>query len=436
MLGLASTSNEKDVLSSTVPPLSDHFHIECFGVMTMDYLAVVDGFPKPNTKNRTRSINIQGGGNAANVAHVMYHLLGDGYFLCGSHCEISLISKIGSDYVGDSIIGEFDSLPESSNVSVSLKKIVRGNQVQTAFSYIIVSPSDNSDAKERTILHTPLSEELSFDEMNWIVDSVVNPVDILFLDGRHAAAALRYSSHMSNSLKNIVMECERMRYGSDLHSFLQVMRCAHAITMSEEFSTDYVNYRSENDLTISKWVKNHKQQGACDKFLAVHLLLRELTSNGANIPNFATITLGSKGSLCFLKTEDQSLNKINNLHEIDLYSTTPQILNDLPKTEVKLFEIDDHITGSTICYRVIYSQSFVDESKSIEDTTGAGDTFNAGLLIGLSYFMNSKKVIGWKELEHTLRFANIAAFYTCTGVGARSTLITKEQAQKFWQSLE
>ena len=41
----------------------------------MDYLAIVDEYPIPNSKNRTRSMEMHGGGNAANVVFDLIRMM-------------------------------------------------------------------------------------------------------------------------------------------------------------------------------------------------------------------------------------------------------------------------------------------------------------------------------------------------------------------------
>ncbi len=61
-------------------------------------------------------------------------------------------------------------------------------------------------------------------------------------------------------------------------------------------------------------------------------------------------------------------------------------------------------------------------SVKVEDTTGAGDAFAAGFLVGV--------VEGW-ELKEIARFANAVGALSVTKVGARSALPTRQEVEEF-----
>ncbi len=88
------------------------------------------------------------------------------------------------------------------------------------------------------------------------------------------------------------------------------------------------------------------------------------------------------------------------------------------------------ITGMTLgtSGAVIYCDGQFIESPAFEapggckDTTGAGDAFHGGFLYGL---------LRGEDLETSLRFGNAVAAMKCSALGARTSLPTQTQLQKF-----
>ncbi len=88
------------------------------------------------------------------------------------------------------------------------------------------------------------------------------------------------------------------------------------------------------------------------------------------------------------------------------------------------------ITGMTLgtSGAVVYCDGQFIESPAFEapggckDTTGAGDAFHGGFLYGL---------LRGEDLETSLRFGNAVAAMKCSALGARTSLPTQTQLQKF-----
>lgn len=88
------------------------------------------------------------------------------------------------------------------------------------------------------------------------------------------------------------------------------------------------------------------------------------------------------------------------------------------------------ITGMTLgtAGAVVYCDGQFIESPAFEapggckDTTGAGDAFHGGFLYGL---------LRGEDLETSLRFGNAVAAMKCSALGARTSLPTQTQLQKF-----
>lgn len=65
-----------------------------FGTCCLDYLATVDSFPEPDSKIRTTSALITGGGNAANSMATVARL----------GISAGLVCKVGTDQIGDQLV--------------------------------------------------------------------------------------------------------------------------------------------------------------------------------------------------------------------------------------------------------------------------------------------------------------------------------------------
>ncbi|KAG2393745.1 hypothetical protein C9374_007276 [Naegleria lovaniensis] len=446
------------------------FSIHCLGVMTMDYLAIMNEFPIPNSKMRTSSMEMHGGGNAANVVFHLIQMMRekiptimmdneDQYTTNKPNkvqlefIEIALISKIGNDVVGKAIYEEFaqlqchhDDSVERTTIDLNLNNIVKSPSAQSAFSFIMITPNKQS-GNDRTIINTPLSEEFSFSELTQQQKHA--NIDILFLDGRYSSVAISYVN--THTPKYVMMECERMRPTLELNTFLELITKSHSLFLSENFPMEYLNYVTQLDRhdSLNTWINQCISQDGYDaRLISMHLLFSQLSCNNVEVPTFITCTLGSKGSIGMIlhKEEEHSL-------EAPHIKTMEQLIQDksssqsdkFPQTTLSTFSLSGP-SGENFQYALIYCTSHNDSKfPNIVDTTGAGDAFNAGMVFCMSRFLmetthrkeqRKTPTLTIYELGKALKFANISAFYTCTGVGARGAGIDHEKAEKLWNELE
>ncbi|KAJ9528441.1 hypothetical protein QJQ45_020277, partial [Haematococcus lacustris] len=92
------------------------------GSCGVDYLASVAAFPKPDEKLRTDRLEVQGGGNAANALTAAARL----------GLQPLLVSKIGGDGLGDSILEELEG------EGIDTRQVLRAAGSPSPFTYIIV----------------------------------------------------------------------------------------------------------------------------------------------------------------------------------------------------------------------------------------------------------------------------------------------------------
>ncbi|KAF3530818.1 hypothetical protein DY000_02037165 [Brassica cretica] len=124
--------------SAPPPPPGNGIVIGCGGT-TVDFLATVDSYPKPDDKIRSTSLKVQGGGNAGNALTCAARL--------GLTCR--LISKarivVANDSQGKGILEEL----ESDGVDTFF--LVVSKEGNTPFTYVIV----DKQTQTRTCIHTP-----------------------------------------------------------------------------------------------------------------------------------------------------------------------------------------------------------------------------------------------------------------------------------------
>jgi sugar/nucleoside kinase (ribokinase family) len=165
--------------------------ILCFGLATIDYVAVVDHFPKPDEKMRSSSLLMGGGGNAANTACAMGRL--------SDYCQVDIGTAVGNDAHGNNIM---EGIAETNNVGVDFVERFDG---KSAFSYILTTP-DNA----RTIIHQPATHEMSLDFAENIPLELYTAVHF---DCQHPKAAVRLAETCFQRGIPYSLDVERPREG-------------------------------------------------------------------------------------------------------------------------------------------------------------------------------------------------------------------------------
>ncbi|MDH5201931.1 MAG: sugar kinase [Nitrospirota bacterium] len=286
------------------------------GQCSLDYLALVDSFPEADTKNEVLQWEEQGGGPVATALVALSRL--------GIKCRFHGI--IGDDLAGEKIR---KSLIDEH---VDVKGLLKRDSVSSQFAFIIIENSG-----KRTIFwKRPSGDELRPEELG--VDFLKH-CNFLLLDGLMKDSSL-YAAKKAKSMNiPVMLDAGRVREG-----MLDIAKFCDYVVASEEFAKDLG--WSENPEIFWKKLKKLRL-------------------------NIVTITLGSRGSITFLK---------------DKYFYIP-------------------------AFRV-----------ETVDTTGAGDVFHGGYIFGI--------LQGW-NIMHTVRFASALAAMKCTKVGGRSGIPSLNEVLKY-----
>ncbi|CAL4925317.1 unnamed protein product [Urochloa decumbens] len=105
------------------------------GLVTLDYLATVDAYPRPDDKIRTGELQISGGGNAGNALTAAARL--------GLNTRV--ISKVANDETGATVLSELNE------AGIDTSHVIISDGGNTTFVYIII----DKQTKSRTCILTP-----------------------------------------------------------------------------------------------------------------------------------------------------------------------------------------------------------------------------------------------------------------------------------------
>ncbi|CAJ2632827.1 unnamed protein product [Trifolium pratense] len=354
------------IKSSTVHPLpQNHIVIGC-GMTTVDFLATVDGYPKPDDKIRTTSSKVQGGGNAGNA------------LTCAARLGLKpkIISKVGDDAQGNSILEEL----EADGVDTSFIVVSKGGS--STFSYVLV----DSQTKTRTSIYTPGDPPLVPDDLSRsMLLSAFDGARLVYFDGMSMEASLFVGQEAAGNNIPILVEAESPREGLD-----ELLKLADFVVCSTRFPQAWTQAPSIPSAMVS-------------------ILLR--------LPNvkFVIVTLGEDGCLMLERStnEDADLEERNVENFLELLCKEKDdslaIPTCIPSVATKL-----RANGiGTVCGRFFIGTAEKIPDSELIDTTGAGDAFIGAIMYAICSNMVPEKM---------LPFAAQVAAAKCRALGARTGL--------------
>ncbi|GJQ08990.1 hypothetical protein GpartN1_g781.t1 [Galdieria partita] len=306
-------------------PLSKDKKVVGVGMAGLDFIAKVSAFPEPDQKLRTLDSSIQGGGNAANTLTCLRRL----------GINAVLVTKIGNDIAGQSILEEFE------REDMDTRFIKRQEATQSAFTYVIVDTSSLT----RTCIHTPSKAELTSEEVDL---ECLNGAYLVHLDGRHPSAALKIAQHAKDRGIPIVLDVERRREG--LESLLYL---ADYIITNAEFPLEYF--------------------GQLNRLNCLEKLLDSYAAQ------FVISTLGKEGCVMMSRLDSDKEEKTANLSHIPIMAV---------KTT---FPLPTPCRECAPKYRLIDCPCWPVEH--VVDTTGAGDAFIGGIIYAILHRFDQEHML-------------------------------------------
>ncbi|XP_047043354.1 ketohexokinase-like [Lolium rigidum] len=342
------------------------------GLVTLDYLATVDAYPRPDDKIRSGELQISGGGNAGNALTGAARL----------GLNTRLISKVASDEIGGTVLLEL----QEAGIDVSHVIIADGGN--TTFVYVII----DKKTKTRTCIITAGSPPMVPNDLSMSnLSAALQDVNLLYLDGYSHEMALAVAKQADLMKIPILVDAEPERTKAELESLLGL---ASYIVCSGKFP--------------EKWTSISCIPSALVEILVQYPHVR-----------FMIATLGENGCMMLERSEGNSSEidaaDIENVAE----SLRLKVLKDdnLPTcVSSKFMGLSSRGHGtvtSTIFGRLLIGTAEKIPSPELVDTTGCGDAFIGAVLYGLSRDMSPEKM---------LPFACQVAAIKCRAIGARTGL--------------
>ncbi|XP_031403260.1 ribokinase-like isoform X3 [Punica granatum] len=365
--------------SHSLPPLPKQRIIVGFGGTCLDYLAVVANFPKPDDKCRSRSMKMQGGGDAANT------------LTCAARLDLNprLISKIADDMPGSSILREL----EADGVDTSF--LVVAKEGVTPFSYVIVDQKTNT----RTCIFTPGHPPLQPDDLSPSnLEDAMRGASVVYFDGRLTYTAAFVAREAARRNIPILLDAEKKREG--LYDILVLARYA---VCAAKFPQAWTEAPTIGSALVSMLLRLPKLK-------------------------FVIVTLGAMGCIMLERIDTEQPPT----EEVDVDS----LLRSLEQRKDNTVTAPICISSEVVSMRAegigtVHGKLFLGTAEKIPpseliDTTGAGDAFIGAVLYGLCAEMPPEKMLPFaakvvSRLPFAFSCAKVAAS-CCRALGARTGL--------------
>ncbi|KAK9822274.1 hypothetical protein WJX74_002061 [Apatococcus lobatus] len=394
----------------------------------LDMLAQVATFPEPDTKSRTEQMETQGGGNAGNALTSAARL---------GLSRPALITKIGSDSVGDQILAEL----EGDGVDVS--HVLRAPNAPSPFTYIIV----DREGGTRTCIHTP-GEPLSQEEMTEEkVEAALAGATLIYFDGRLTEAALVVARAAKAKGIKVLVEAERLR--PNLEALLAE---ADYVFTSAKYPQECTGESCLADALIglmgalpkAEWVlttlgkrgsvllqreaqpadgcREAELQAVLDELLTAAQAEAEsheqpgcTSKSGVHIR--AGAVKSSEGPLTLLCTTPAEGQNAAAMELAKASAAAAAASANADSSNAAAYSRQEASSprqpATSFCATVTVSTAASLPSDAVQDTTGAGDAYLGAILHSLSTGL---------KLEKAMRLAAVVAACKCTALGSRPGL--------------
>ncbi|XP_031371976.1 ribokinase-like isoform X2 [Punica granatum] len=330
--------------SEPLPPLPERRIVVGLGMLSVDFLATVASFPKPDDKIRSTSLKVQGGGNSGNA------------LTCVARLGLSprLISKVADDSQGQSIIEEL----EADGVDTSY--IVVSKEGNSPFTYLII----DEQTKTRTCIHQP-GYPLAPDEVSSSnLLSALDGARILYFDGRFPDTALEVAKEATSRNIPILIDAERLREGLD-----DLLDLADYAVCSAKFPQAWTEAPSIPTALLSMLLRLPKLK-------------------------FVIVTLGEEGCVMLERTSDDP-----QLEEVDVDNLLDLLKQRKDDGAMVPTCVSSAITKlradgiGTVTGRLILGTAEKIPPSELVDTTGAGDAFIGATIYAICAEMPPEKML-------------------------------------------
>lgn len=246
--------------------MSQQIDVVGLGACSIDYIGVVDSFPKPDTKNRMSRIHVQGGGPVATALVTLARL--------GS--SAAYLGKLGTTPFAQMAIDGFAA------EGVVVDHIIRSDEgAEPYFAFVAADQSSG----ERTIWYSDqnVSRLLPVE----VPKKIITSARCLVLDEYERIAAITAAKWAKKTGVLIELDCEN----PETEGLEELIRHTDVLIVPESFALDFSN--SPDVESAGHWLKDLG-------------------------PRIVAITQGNRGSFCLNKTESVS----QPIFDVDTVDTT------------------------------------------------------------------------------------------------------------------
>lgn len=364
------------------------------GAVGLDFLAQVDAFPLPDSKVRTRSATHQGGGNAANTAVALARL----------GCRSVVVGIVGDDSQGQQLRDEL----RAEGVDDALLTSAPGS---SPFTYVIV---DRAHAT-RTCVHTPggCGELQPVAVAQLLVDRGVfqrqpdptKRVVLVHFDSRQTAAAVVVATQAAASGVAMSIDIEKHRPGTDallpLMDFVFTNASFPSLDSPEEAEGSAVPHLWQQHAAML--ARYPKARFVCSTLGAGGAVLTR--RQGTNL------TLGAGANPRLPSEPTDPTRQAQAAAATDTSATAAATAATSLAGALDVERWSGEHSGVEI--EVVQVSAWTIDPANVVDTTGAGDAFIGGVLLGL---------LEGLAVECALALGSRVASCKLRGLGSRTKL--------------
>lgn len=389
-----------------------------FGFSGVDYIATVSKFPSPDDKIRTLGgIIYDGGGNCGNTMSTVGKL-GSSLFKNNNYnIQSKIITKIAADSNGNFVQKGL----EENHININ-DIVVSPFPAQTGFVYVIV----DNDTKTRTCIATLPNAEITDEEItNKINNNILKDISFIHFDSRHTQAALKLAS-LASTLSipmSIDLEKDRPPYLKQLLPYCNIVFTnEHAVQKLFDNITIEANAGVIKDIDSND---NGSIMTSEELIRRVQLMVYSFSNKNLKNSKVHTVisTLGSNGSI-LIRKKDSTINTLS-YKGITTNSEMNELKMKLMNCNLHVKQYEYHCNDSKDVYEIVTCSCFRLSPNEVVDTTGAGDSYIGGFLVGY---------VSGLSLDECMKLGTLIATNVIRNHGARAGIITGEQLRSILQN--